>query len=647
MKKFIYILFASALLFTSCESYLDRQPDDMLTSESIWEKAHTTQQYLYNVYSWVPNEIQLAYTLPDHYASDEATASFSGRFFELLIHGTNSPMSGDHFGQLYSDMYNGIREATIFIDNVDRCPDSEISVSEKTIYKAEARFMRAYYYFRLMKYYGPVFLFNNDLFDLSTDTKTMDRTPWQELVDFVSSECDLAAKELPDADFWGNTWQGRATQGAALALKARLLLYSARPLFNGQNGTHLYDEIKNLDGEQLFNTTYDNNRWKQAADAAKAVIQLNQYALEDGSTVSNDMVRGLENLTNLYVTKLNSSELIYTYQSRGYEWRQRATPKAILDGAASFGSIAPTQTLVDAFAMANGYYPVPTDYWDTEEYAMGKNVTASLFDERGNYSESGYKSMKNPLLELTNSKAKEKNTMNMFVGREARFYRNIMWSGMQWLGGTEEGKTDIQFYEKGANGPSTGNDYPPTGYMAMKFYDPTINPKNDGNYGNLSWPIFRLGGVYLDYIEALNEYDPSHSDILLYWNKIRYRAGVPHIEVVYPEIVGDKDLQRQYIHRERMVEMCYENQRYHDIRTWMKAEVSNNGYVIGCNLRAQNHNMNGDFWKRSEIGKAEYGYGEGQILGPRVFKAKHYLLPFHQNEINRIPALQKSNNYGW
>ena len=165
--------------------------------------------------------------------------------------------------------------------------------------------------------------------------------------------------------------------------------------------------------------------------------------------------------------------------------------------------------------------------------------------------------------------------------------------------------------------------------------------------GFISFPIFRLGGVYLDYVEALNECDGDVQEMLKYWNAVRNRAGVPDIEQVYPAILTDKDLRRLFIRRERMVEMCFENVRWTDTRTWMTAKVSNSGYVVGCNLRATDDAVDSPYWERREIANMEYGYGECGVFSPRVFTDKMYLLPFPTSEVNRVPALWTSQNYGW
>lgn len=659
MKKIFILLFISSLFLSGCDSYLDRQPDDALTSDTIWEKQKTTLQYLWNVYSYMRDDTSLmggGDHSVDSYCSDEAGGSFPNWFYGEYIFETYN--TGSVPGAFYSNQYNGIHEASIFMENVDRCP--ELSDAEKRKFKAEARFMRAYYYFYLMKNYGPVFWNGYDSqTSINADIYTTDRATWQTLVDFVCSELDLAAADLPES--WETTRElGRATKGAAKAIKARLLLYSARPLFNGQNGTGMYDNIINLHGEKLFNTTYDVERWKMAADAAKEVIDMSMYSLVNDSANPDPVKRGLENLTKLYVTDHAPKEYIWTYSADAYKWRYCIQPQYIIQNNEGWASLSPTQKLVDAFAMADGVYPVTPEHWGTEAYAHGKNVevgNAAHVDPRAvsaGYNESEGVNMKNPLLEIAAPKNEsipvvEKPTMKQFAGREARFYRNVGWSGMQYILGdavmTTQG-SEIEFYTGGKNAQPSCNNVPPFGYLALKFYDPTLNPLTSG-HGNMTWPIVRLGGVYLDYAEALNECDGDINEILTYWNMVRNRAGVPNIEEVYPDVTGNKELRRNLIRRERMIELCFENHRWVDIRTWMIAEETNNGYLIGLNSKAGTDAVGSAYWTRCEIGMEEYAYGEGKKLGPRKFTKKSYLFPFPTSEVNKVPALRNSQNLGW
>lgn len=281
-------------------------------------------------------------------------------------------------------------------------------------------------------------------------------------------------------------------------------------------------------GEALFPQNKEASKWQQAAKASKDIIDLNRYSL-----INNDKVTPFENIRNVFITRYNS-EMIYTSERSAYKARVATTPSNI--GGTSYGGVAPTQKLVDAFAMDNGRYPI-TGYTNS-----GANPV--IDPPQSDYTESGFSNFTNPFFNKT------LNTFKMYQNREPRFYANIFWSGQSWIA---ENKTvdNIQFYTGGVSGPSNTQNYSPTGYLPLKFIDTRLNTIDGQWGGNISHPLFRYGEVLLNYVEALNEYDPDNGDILKYWNEIRQRAGVPNIEEVYPEVVGNQDLQREYIRRER------------------------------------------------------------------------------------------------
>lgn len=166
-----------------------------------------------------------------------------------------------------------------------------------------------------------------------------------------------------------------------------------------------------------------------------------------------------------------------------------------------------------------------------------------------------------------------------------------------------------------------------------------------GTWGYLDWPIIRYAEILLNYVEALNEYDPANADIATYLNMVRKRAGVPQIGVVdeetgaalYPEAIGNQTLMRELIRRERHVELCFENLRYFDIRTWMTADREH-GDVYGMNIEATNHKANSAFWQRS------LATHDSARDGHRQFSPRCYLFPFSQEEMDRVKCTQ---NYGW
>lgn len=642
MKRFIntICILSATVGLVSCESWLDRQPDDQLTSSNMFEKKTSTFKNLTNVYSHIIPYHEVCNSTSGGIAisaSDECSVKYptandgNGRFYAVWNHGSMSPLYDQqaYIDDTYYKQYKGITDATYFMKNVQRC--GELTDKEIMIWRAEARFCRALFYFDLMRYYGPVVFTGDDVTDFNDETlKSRDRATWQTLVDWVSGECDLAAQDLPDS--WGSDDLGRATKGAALALKARLLLMNARPLFNGQNGTHLYDSMVNKDGQKLFNTTYDASRWKLAADACKAVIDLRQYRLVNDVTADP-----VVNIHNAFLLK-NSPENIFVLMTAN-NLRQQICPSGV---GAGHGGCSITQKVVDAFAMANGYYP----FKDTESESYRNGLVMPEVDTRSGYKETGATSFVNPFFAQIPAHQKLTtpiNTMNMFVGREPRFYANVFWGGQSWVSQSQV-KKDIQFYTKGNSGPPSQNSST-TGYLPLKFTDPDLNTMSN-QYGTLAWPAIRYADILLMYIEALNEIDPSNPDILKYWNEIRSRAGVPEIGSgsgkVYSEIVGKKELQRKYIRRERAVELCFEGSRFFDINQWMIAEHENSGPVVGCNIKADNHTIGGEFWKRTSIFNC---YGEGGYMTERTFEKKNYLLPFNQTEMNRCPTL--TQNLGW
>ena len=277
MNKYIIILISILSLgMSSCDSFLERQPDEPQTSENIFEKRTTTFQYLANVYAWINNETdpsgQNNIFTP---SSDECSVSFGNRWFRLFNNGTwqvsSNPSS--FLTKNYSLYWKGIREASYFMENVHRCP--ELTEQEVKEWIAEARFLRAYYYFCLMRMWGPVPILGESPVDYSSqEIRDIDRNTWDECVDWLGNQCDLAAADLLLEQ--SSTWLGRATKGAALALKSRLLLYSARPLFNG-NPT--YQGMKNYYGNDLFPQAVDAQKWVKAAQAAEAVMDLGLYQI--------------------------------------------------------------------------------------------------------------------------------------------------------------------------------------------------------------------------------------------------------------------------------------------------------------------------------------------------------------------------------
>ena len=621
--KTLSLFLLAGVSLAACDSYLDRQPDEPLTSEDIFKKQKTTFQYLTNVYAWQPMYYDPSCVtasgsyVPWEACSDEASFAYLNRGYTIINYDSWTPATNLYRNTTYNNMYKGIREANYFMQHVYECP--ELTEIDKGYYYNEARFLRAYYYSLMLPVFGPVFLIGDDPVDFTqTGLDQRERNTWDECVDYAESELWQAAQGLPDS--WPSNYYGRATKGTALAARARLLLYSARKLFNGSD---LYKGIIDKNGKPLFPTEYSEEKWEKAAAAAREVIDLGLYNLvgADGA----DPYGSFNKLFTSIGSETGAVEKIYSRISGGYSWRVITTPPKV--GGTAYGGYGVTQKQVDAFAMANGRYPI-TGYTDNDQ-------SRPIIDPASGYTETGFSKFKHPIY------GDELDTYKMYQNREPRFYINVFWSGLSWHGANKT-TTDIQFFTDGNSGPGTSHNYAPTGYLAHKFANPALDTSVGGSgtsvWGFIDFPVFRYAEILLNYAEALNEYEPGNTEIVDNLNKVRTRAGVPPIEEVYPEAVGDPEQMRRLIRHERQVELCFENLRYFDTRTWMTAETEENMPIYGMNIAAKDHKSTGQFWKRVVC-----AYDGGRD-GHRIFRKRGYLFPISQEELDRVKCTQ---NYGW
>ncbi|MCD7935905.1 MAG: RagB/SusD family nutrient uptake outer membrane protein [Tannerellaceae bacterium] len=616
------------LLLMSCEDFLDKQQDEDLTFDEIWETRGRTQQYWYNAMSFIPHELEsfIGDTNPYLGASDEATATFD-RGYRYINFGSWNPSNVPYYNYVgMAKYYQGIRECNIFMQNVDRCSDPIVTAEELAQWKVQTRFARAFYYFCMMRIYGPVFLLGDELLDftLSTEELYRPRNTWEQCVDYVVSEMEACMADPAMTDGWrSDSEKGLATKGTCAAVIARLKLYSARDLFNGNT---LYATVKNpemadfpeLSGVPLFPQTYDANKWLEAAQAAKVLIDNPLYSLYRAG--NNDPYEDYYGVTN----ELWNAELIWTTGYHGlYNMSVVMTPTSV--GGTAYGGIGPTQQQVDAYAMASGYYPV-----------TGYNPDGSpVIDSASGYEEDelGMSTWTYPA--WGGGSAYSITAPNMYKNREPRFYVNVYFSGGYWQHGTSRTLTS---FAKGANG-NTSHDYPKSGYLINRFYDHRSNSAT-GSWGNITFPTFRLGEMYLNFIEAVLECKKRNvtlpagyeAEAMALWADLRDRAGLEPVTAVYPDATTDQLI--ELCRKERRVELSFENHRYFDTRTWMIAEQVDGGPMYGMNVMAPGSgNVTPDeFWERS-------------VFETRVFKANHYLYPFSQRELDRNKIL--TQNYGW
>lgn len=582
------VLVASGMLASSCESdFLDKQPDDMLTLEQVFSNRIETERYLRNVYSHLPHEIDIFANFSG--VSDEGDMVWSTVQSNNINSGNWSPVAipYDNFGYYY----RGIRSASVFINNVDQCKDCEDYVPESTtVWKAEARSLRAWYYFLLLRKYGPVVLLKEMLpVDTDLPATQIPRSSFDESVDYIISELEQAQLNLP-FEITETSEFGKVDQRVVQAMKSRIFLYAASPLWNGNAD---YANFQNSDGKQLVNTTYDVNKWRKAAEASKALIDMMPVGLfeviPEGSSTPDPFL----SYRNLFFERWNK-EVIWARPGSGGSigWEIHSAPRQVN----GYNGNSVTQQQVDAYHMANG----------------------KLINEAGSgYVESGFST--------ANTTYTRAGDWNMYVDREPRFYATVLYNGDIWPF-TKNGAIKVELYNTGRSGKAGSHDYSPTGYLNIKFSSPNTDVVN-GQYVQQAYIFFRLAEIYLNYAEALNECDPGNPDIAYYVNKVRERGGIPALPTGLSQ-----DQMRERIRHERRIELAFESHRMWDTRRWKIAEATDGGPMWGMNVSQGTSFTDPSFYERT-------------VFENRVFNQKHYLWPIPQSEMDRNKAMVQ--NPGW
>lgn len=483
--KKIYFISLISLCLLSCEkldSYLDKAESGGNSQEEIFGDYLLSQGFLSNVYTGLPSEYERKYTaITDESKSLLGTGALENR---VLI-GDFSPSSNPI--DVWAYYFQAIRKANIFLQNVENIPTLDTEQQQGKIrMKGEAMFLRAFFYAELHKRYGGVPILTEPL-DITANTK-LPRNSEAEVANFIKNECTAAAILLPIS--YNANELGRATRGAALALKARTLLYSASLLHNP-------DGVK--------------DKWKAASDAAKEVIDLQIYSLD--------------NNYKLLFHKRVSPEIIFQHT---VNYTLFTSQLIVFSLGGTMVYYVPTQNLVDDYEMINGIKPIASYNPDGTP-----NVNPG----------SGY------------------NPANPYINRDPRFYMSILYNGSTWR------LSQINTYVGApSNGIDAKSNPAATGYYLAKMLDQTasVSPTviNSSNY----WIFMRYGEVLLNYAEALNEYlDAPDVNVYNAINTIRSRAGVG-----MPNIPSglNKGQMRDRIRQERRIELAFEPYRYWDIKRW-------------------------------------------------------------------------------
>lgn len=610
MKITKYLLTALlSLTFASC-SYLDQVPEDELTLEMVFNDKTRTEDWLAGVYAGIADPYWDHMKLAGYDAlSDEMTLPTAWTNFEWnVLHMVAGNWSPATEWQMYywSELPKHIRSAYIFLANVKPLPQDGVTASEVALMKLEARFLIAYYYWLLIETYGPI-PFSPGLVDPGASNTEMmiGQTPFDEIVDWIDRELAEVAKGLP-AYYTNNNKFGRATSVMCHAVRARMLLFAASDLVNGNED---YIGHVNRKGQALFSTQRDPSKWTRAAEACKELIDLaegNGYRLYTELTQDGQIDPFLSYQNMLFTRWSDGNKEILFARPGGcdiWDYEKHATPR----GSGGNGALGISQALVDAFFMKNGL-PIgdPASKYSDVGYSSAADIRNSKWIEGSPTETPG---------EITTA-----GTYNMYCNREARFYVSVLYNDA-WY---RESNRRTEFHNTNMDGG--GYDSPQAGYLLRKKVHPDHHVMND-NYPYRPGILYRLGEAYLNYAEALNESEPGNTDILYYLNRIRERAGLPTYGPGPDQIAvnaSDQTAMRKLIRMERRVELCVEGIRYNDLRRWKEAETVLNEPIYGMNVKATTKS---DYFRRTLLD------------AKHVYRKAFYFMPVPSWEMDKNPNL--------
>lgn len=647
MKKNFIAILVAILSLVSCEQgYLDTNLNDQANLDDIFSQTGNVRSYLSHIYSYIPLEedntkgagwvvARGGQALFSWYDKGNYTLFRTGNYSAATM--ASDP---EAYYDIWEDLYEGMHQCDIFLANIDK--DKVDSKTIRDMLRAEAIFLKVYYCYCLVRQWGPVFIPENG-------KGVTDRECFEDNIKWMEESLDEAipylANSMADVTEGVDKWQGRATKGAAMALKARILTMAASPLYNG---CPLYvGQMKNSSGEFLFPQAADRSKWDEAAQACKDVIDLNLYSLCKSTATGDSFKDAAASYQQVFFIPWNT-ETIWgwwlrtsnAYSSSAYSSLGALgsilacqTPKNF--GKYAFSGTCPSLRMVDSYAMyGTGRYPVKGYEQDTD----GNDYSNPVIDQLSGYVSEGWtENYKQP---VDADWAPAFKAHNSCVGREPRFYACLVPEGFYWPNKDSQ-NNDGRFtcYNDDASNSCysvTGVQHCRSGYAWRRNY-PADTPLETGNdYTSLTgvYPEIRLAEIYLSYAEACNEKTSrDEATAIEYLNKVRMRSGLNDIRVAYPEVEGNQALLRELIRRERQVEFAMEPLSYYDALRWMTAEEDFPAANWTLKCSADNY-------------EESYQRVCNEYAGaPAVFEDRDYLYPISHKWLQQTP--QMTQNYGF
>lgn len=569
------ILGGLCLSLSSCSDFLNVSDElaSNLTLEQVFESAKYAREWHANIFNCIPDYSFIFQTESSananpwpHYSNETAISYGPAQW--AMFNGFNASNAQFHrFGPLYTY----IRQAHMFINRVvpiGKVGDIDVLTQEDVNrMKSEAKFFIAFSYFSLFELYGPLPIVDGEE-DPSTTNFNYPRASVNEMTNYIDGLLQEVLDEntLPKAVHSYNSEMGeyvdnmnemvRPTQATVLALRAKLWVYAASPLFNGGYKEAL--ELTDNSGKKLFEA-FDKSKWETAKRHLESFLT---FAEKEGF----ELYRVFNKKTNIENPSESVYELFQTYNREiiwatsktslngtgGTEVDRRFTPRDINSGLSGIGV---SQQSVDAFFTRNGL-----DIKEDPEY-----------------NETGFSNIPNPCTfeRFAGGALRiDKKVFNMYANREPRFYHAVTYQGKSWHIQPKAG----WFFDASKGGPNDNSNagreiY--SGYILFKRGNETLYNSGSGIKA-FARPsiIFRLADFYLYYAEVCNELNAKDPNVIEYLDRVRSRAGIAgykelHSKNIKTNVIGNYEAQAKAIRKERQVELFTEGQRYFDIRRWM------------------------------------------------------------------------------
>ena len=625
-----------ALSLFSCE-FLDVVPDNVATIDNAFSDRYTTEKYLATCYWGMPksagwNENPAIFGALEMVFNKEGRGS-GGMRFGL---GEDSPTSAlinywGGTGTYIRSLYAGIRECNTFLENVDRVQD--LNKYEKDRMKAEVTLIKAYLHFYLITYYGPIApLKENTPINESTEGVRVYREKIDDCYAYVLELLDevISSKALPMVIENRTTELGRFTHSAAHMLKAKVLVYWASPLFNGNTD---YNSFLNHEGEPFFNQTYNAQRWADAAEACKEAIDVCTQAGIRLYQTTDFVPTKTQSDTTLLVNTLRSAvserwnkEIVWGNSSYPVNWGLQSPCLPRFEqgtSSSSSGRMSVPLSTVEVFYSNKG---VPIDEDISYPYSTRYNIKTGDEDHKY-YIQEGEKTA----------------VLNFY--REPRFYATLGFDRGKWYGNSYRNFPDDDsqaLYPRNRFGEFSSvfnpGDYNATGYWPKKLVsiNTMFRDPNSVTTETFPFPDMRYADLLLWCAEALNESkDAPDTEVYKYVDMVRERAGLKGVLESWenysnqPEKPKTKAGMRDIIQQERKIEFACEGAYYWDSHRWKTALKEQNRLIQGWNVNA------------SEL----EDYYTVTTLYIQKFTYRDYFAPIPELDLTRNPQLIQ--NPGW